>query len=513
MKLSELLHGIKVEQMIPELDITGISTDSDKVKNGHLFICIKGNRYDGHSFAETALENGAELVLCERMPDVHDSSRVMLTESTRKAASIAWYNYYLRPADEMTKIAITGTSGKTSVAFLLKELLSADGRRVGAVTTIRTTSMDRVIELGYNGGSSVTEVSGAMTTPDPEYLWYAVSEMKKDGCDTVIYEASSQAIVRETLSAVTPELCVFTNLSEEHMDAHGSMENYFAAKSRLLDGVKNAVVNIDDEYFSRLPDIFNDCRFVKVSTRREKIGKCDVCAIRYRSHGVNGTEYVYFSNNAVFNVKSSQIGSYSVYNTMESAAAAMFLGVSPDVVQNVIHNFNGADGRMHRVEIQNDNAPCVFIDYAHTPLALEAACNALCDIINTEKSDRKRRLITVFGCGGNRDRTKRPHMAQAVQKYSDMTVITNDNPRNESPEGIINDILCGIDKTKPYKVIRDRKAAIRFALEYASVDDIVLLAGKGHEKYEITSRGKIPFDEELAVREILDGSNGNYKRE
>ena len=222
------------------------------------------------------------------------------------AASVAWYNFYGRPADGMTKIAVTGTAGKTSVAFILRELLLSSGRRVGVVTTIRAMSGTRTLELGENGGSSVNGVSGAMTTPDPEYFWYAAAEMKKDGCDTVIYEASSQSLLRKAVSVVTPDLCIFTNLSEEHMDAHGTMENYFSTKAGLLEGVKNAVVNVDDEYFSRLPDMFRSCNFIRVSARRENAGKTEVCALRYHSMGENGTEYVYFSEKAVFRTYSRQ---------------------------------------------------------------------------------------------------------------------------------------------------------------------------------------------------------------
>ena len=417
----------------------------------------------------------------------------------------------------MTKIAVTGTAGKTSVAFILRELLLSSGRRVGVVTTIRAMSGTRTLELGENGGSSVNGVSGAMTTPDPEYFWYAAAEMKKDGCDTVIYEASSQSLLRKAVSAVTPDLCIFTNLSEEHMDAHGTMENYFSTKAGLLEGVKNAVVNVDDEYFSRLPDMFRSCSFIRVSARRENAGKTEVCALRYHSMGENGTEYVYFSEKAVFRVLSRQIGFYSVYNTMEAAAAAIFLGADPMTVQEVLASFDGVDGRMYRVRYRGNEdkqaelLPSVFIDYAHTPKALEYACRALWEIKNS-KSDGEHKFIVMFGCGGDRDKTKRPLMAMAAQKYADMTVITNDNPRSKEPEKIISDILTGVDKEKPYTVIPDRRAAIKYAIEYAGAGDIVLLAGKGHEKYEITSRGMEPFDEEMTVNEVFYGLCGNNKK-
>lgn len=511
MKLSELLRDVSIKGDFPDHDVSGVSCDSKRVKKGDVFVCLSGNRHDGHDYASEALRQGAKLIVAERYPTDCDKSRVILTESTAKAASRMWYNYFGRPAQGMTKIAVTGTAGKTSVVFLLRELLRADGHKVGIISTICAMSEERKISLGDNGGSSVGGVYGAMTTPDPEYFWYAVSEMKNDGCDVLIYEASSQAIVRETTSAVIPDLCVFTNLSEEHLDAHGSMENYFRAKSRLLCGVKKAVINIDDDYFSTLPEKFRDCNFITVSACRENAGKSDVCALRYRSHGEDGIEYVYFSENAVFRVKSRQIGFYSVYNTMEAAACAVYLGVDPVTVQEVLARFSGADGRMQRVVYKASNGqklPRVYIDYAHTPRSLEAACRSLWEIRNAI-SDGEHKLIAVFGCGGDRDKSKRPLMAAAAQKYADLVVITSDNPRSENPTEIINDILCGTDKEKPYVTIPDRRTAIKYAIEHAGEGDLILLAGKGHEKYEITSRSVKPFDEEKAVCEIFDTLCGN----
>lgn len=519
LRLKELLDGVEITGRlpgeIPDGEITGISTDSRAVKEGDLFICIRGGREDGHLFAGEAEKRGAAYILAEKTPDISDKSKLILTGDTHRASSEVWYSFYGRPAESMTKVAVTGTAGKTSTVFILRELLAAAGHRVGVITTIKSMSVGRELELGENGGSSVSGVCGAMTTPDPEFFWQAAAEMKKDGCDTLIYEASSQSILRKSVSAVTPDLCVYTNLSEEHMDAHGTMENYFAAKASLLCGVKKAVVNIDDGWFCNLPRLFSDCDFIKVSAHPERVGDCDVCALRYRGLGEDGIEYVYFSDKAVFRVVSPHIGFHSVYNTMEAAAAAISLGADPMSVQETLAGMDGIDGRMYRVRYRanpnrgnsklsaDDVLPSVFIDYAHTPKALESACRALYEIKKSKKS-ADIRLRVLFGCGGDRDKTKRPLMAQAAQKYADSVIITSDNPRSENPDEIIDDILSGIDRTKPYTVIPDRRAAIKYALNTSGAGDIVLLAGKGHEKYEITRDGMRPFDEEKITTEAFD---------
>ena len=512
MRLSQILEGCEINTSYEDTEITGIASDSRAVKEGNLFICVKGGRFDGHDFAAEAIQKGASVILAEKIPEGTDAEKVILAGDTRLAESLAWYNFYGKPAERMTKIAVTGTAGKTSTVFIMRHILSAVGRRVGIITTIRAMSGERILPLGEHGGSSVVDLYGAMTTPDPEFFWYAVSEMQKDGCDTLIYEASSQSILRKNTAAIVPDIAVYTNLSEEHLDAHGTMENYFAAKAELLRGVKKAVINIDDEWFKALPQMYPDCDFVKISAHPGKVGECDVCALRYRSHGEDGIEYVYFSDKAVFRVMSPQIGFYSVYNTIEAAACALSLGADPMTVQEALADMDGIDGRMYRIQCRYTmdvsknkkirELPGVFIDYAHTPRALSSACKALYSI-KKEKSKAGSRLIVLFGCGGDRDKNKRPMMAKAAQEYADFTIITGDNPRSEDPADIIDDILSGIDKTKPYIVIPDRRAAIKYAVTASGGGDIILLAGKGHEKYEITRDGMKPFDEEQIVRDAF----------
>lgn len=493
MKLSKILEGCKIIGSFNECGIGGISSDSRKTRQGDLFICQSGHRYDGHEFAADAVSNGAAAVLTDRFLDGIERELQIVTPDTRLAESLAWNNFLSHPADGMLKIAVTGTAGKTTTAYAIRHIFQCAGRRVGMISTVKTLANDTEIPMGENGGSSVSDLAGAMTTPDPEYFFGAVSEMKRLGCDTLIYEASSQSLELKKTSAIVPDIAIFTNISPEHLDCHGNMENYFAAKCILFEGVKKAVINSDDAMASRLPGIFPDCHFIRCSADPSRVADSDVCALRYQSHGIDGIEYVYFSENAVFRMKSPMIGKFNAYNTLLSSAAAISAGIDPTVVKDAVDSFHGVDGRMMRVRFPNDDAcPAVYIDYAHTAKSLENALSALREIT-------KGQLRVLFGCGGDRDREKRAEMAKAAQKIADYTIITSDNPRGENPDDIINDIMSGVDQTKPYVVIPNRRAAIRYAVNTSAENDVLLLAGKGHEKYEITSDGKHPFDEEEIV--------------
>lgn len=499
MKLSKILEGCKNIGGFNDCDIRGISSDSRKTRQGDLFICQSGYRYDGHEFAADAVQNGAAYVLTDRFLEEIPSEKQIVTPDTRLAESLAWNNFLSRPADGMLKIAVTGTAGKTTTAYALRHIFRCAGRRVGIISTVKTLAEDNEIPMGENGGSSVSDLSGAMTTPDPEYFFGAVSEMKKIGCDTLIYEASSQSLELKKTSAIVPDIALFTNISPEHLDCHGNMENYFAAKCMLFENVKKAVINLDDTMISRLPMLFPNCDFIRCSADPSMVADSDVCALRYQSHGADGIEYVFFSENAVFRMKSPMIGKFNVYNTLLASVAAISAGVDPTVVKDAVESFRGVDGRMMRLRFPNDDyRPAVYIDYAHTAKSLENALSALREIT-------KGRLRVLFGCGGDRDREKRAEMAKAAQRTADYVIITSDNPRGENPDDIINDILSGVDKTKPYIVIADRRAAIRYALNTSAENDVLLLAGKGHEKYEITSDGKHPFDEtEIVMAAVRD---------
>lgn len=496
MNLGELLRGTDVRTDTPELEISGIVSDSRRVRPGDLFLCLRGNRHDGHYHAAEAVRRGAVCVIGEE--PLEGIPNLLLTASARTAESHLWNNFTGHPTDGMKTVAVTGTAGKTSVVFLLRHILRSAGQKVGVITTISAMAGNDRLSLGEQGGSSVSDLAGAMTTPDPEYFFGAAAEMKRRGCEVLLYEASSQSLLLHKTDAVTPDIAVFTNLSPEHLDCHGTMENYFAAKARLMESAKLGITNADDPYMGRLPEMFPEKTVLTCSMQPAQLAGTDVCAIRCTSLGADGMEYVYFSDEAVFRIRTPLIGRHSVFNTMQAALCAIRLGVDPMTVKEAIAAMNGIDGRMYRVPIPKESGyPAdVFIDYAHTPDALTAVLSSFAEI-------KRGRLIVLFGCGGDRDRTKRPKMAEAVQRYADLTVVTGDNPRTEEPMRIIGDILTGIDPSKPYTVIPDRREAIRYAVNEAEEGDLILLAGKGHETYEITADGRHPFDEEQIVLDTI----------
>ena len=490
MQKDRLFDGIPVRRQTPAVEIREIFSDSRRVTPGSLFVCLTGRRFDGHDFAADALRRGAALVLAERMPEGVDPGRVLLTEDTRRAESQLWHNLTERAADAMRKIAVTGTAGKTSVAFLTAAILRACGRRVGLITTVRAEADGCEIGLGDNGGSSVCDIPGAMTTPDPEYFFGAVRRMKDAGCDTLVYEASSQSLALEKTSAIVPDAAVFTNLTPEHLDSHGTMEEYFRAKASLLRGVRHAVVNLDDPWMARLPDLFPDAEILGCTAKGNP--RAVIAATEIEERGADGIAYRWQSPRAAFRVRCPLPGRYSVMNTMEAAAVSTLFGADPDEIRGALAGFRGVPGRLERVAIPDPDAPRVFIDYAHTPDALAQV---------TEILARSGPLTVVFGCGGERDPAKRPGMAKAAQRYASYVVVTEDNPRAEDPDAIFRDILAGMDPDKPYALIPDRRSAIRHALAVTGQGGIVLLAGKGHEKYEIRADGRHPFDEAAVVRE------------
>lgn len=506
MKLGEILRGTDVRTDTPELEISGITSDSRRVRPGFLFLCLRGGRHDGHFHAGQAKENGAVCVIGETpaLARAVGAENMLLTASARVTESVVWYNFTGRPTDGMTKIAVTGTAGKTSVVFTLRHIFRSAGHHVGVITTISALAGNDLVPLGECGGSSVSDLAGAMTTPDPEYFFGAAAEMKARGCDTLIYEASSQSLLLHKTDAVRPDAAIFTNLSPEHLDCHGTMEEYFAAKARLMKSAKLGITNADDPYMSRLPEMFPGKNVLTCSCDPARIADTDVCAIRIASRGADGMEYVYFSDEAVFRIRTPLIGRHSVVNTMQAALCAIRLGTDPMTVKEALADMSGVDGRLCRIRFPKDcgSSADVFIDYAHTPDSLAAALAALTEI-------KRERLIVLFGCGGDRDRTKRPKMAETAQKYADFVIVTGDNPRTEDPMRILDEIMQGLDRTKPHAVIPDRRDAIRFAVNEAREGDLILLAGKGHEKYEINADGKHPFDEERIVLEAVREKNNS----
>lgn len=508
MKISKLIESIQItETNIDDFneEVTSITSDSRQIKDGGMFICIRGLHRDGHDYIEAAIENKASVIVVDskyiesNVNIIKNKIQYIAVEDTRLASSLFWNNWYEDPTKDMKIVAVTGTNGKTSTTYIIREILRSAGYKTGLIGTVRCLLDDEEIYTG--GGSELADFPSAMTTPDPQILLGILRKMKDMGAEAVVMEASSHALALYKIDALKIDVGLFTNLSPEHLDFHGTMDEYFAAKARLFNLTKTGIINGDDEYAQKLLSLCPDCNFTVCSAPGIADGfvaeNADVKAEEYRSLGVDGTEYMYKSLEATFRIRCRIPGSFTVYNTMLAACCALKLGVDLVSVQDAIRDMNGIEGRIERIKLDSTVADfSVFIDYAHTPAALET-------LLKTARAFRKpgQKITLLFGCGGDRDTTKRSPMGAIASKYADFVIITSDNCRTENPDKIIEQIMEGVDRTKPHIVIQSRRDAIRYAVKNAEPDEIILLAGKGHEKYEIDIYGKHPFDEAEIARE------------
>ena len=475
--------GCQMDAQLSALDVTGIAYDSRAVAPGALFIAIQGEHTDGHDYVMQAQECGAVACVCEHRIDGIGIPQI-LSENTRRTLSLAYANFYGNPQNRLRMIGVTGTNGKSSTAYMLKTILSHSGYRTALIGTIK--SMIGESDYAPELDGTAKEHFETMTTPDPDILYRALAEMADAGVEVVVMEASSHALALEKLAPIRVEVGIFTNLSSEHLDFHKTMENYLKAKAKLFLQCKTGIVNIDDSAAETLRNMAA-CRIVSFGIDNPG----DYTAVDIKINGVFGSEYVLRSPNARFKVKTVIPGYFTLYNTLAAAAAARELGIDLLNIQNAIFSLNGICGRLERVNLGFTNTSfSVFIDYAHTPFAMENLLNC----VNGFRSPGQR-IVTLFGCGGDRDREKRPHMGRIAAQKSDFVIITSDNARTEDPAAIIQDILSGIPDAANCMVIENRQKAIEYAIENALEGDIILLVGKGHERYEIDAAGIHAFSE------------------
>ncbi len=494
MQLSALLFGVETVSVCADTarEIPDIVSDSRLAGKDSLFICLSGTRRDGHRYIADAMARGAYAAVIRAGEKMPDGVPYIAVTDTRLAAAQIWNNRFGDPTRGMRVIAVTGTNGKTSVAYMLRAILKEAGYKTGMIGTVSCESIDRVIDLG--GGGELSDTPAAMTTPDPQYLYGAAAQMQKDGVEVLILEATSHALDQRKLDAMHIDLALFTNLSEEHLDYHGTMEQYLAAKARLFTLAPVGIINAGDPYAGRLAKLAPACRFIRCGTEAENAPDMDAAAMRIRMHGAEGVSYIYYAKTVVFRVRVPVPGHFTVENTLLAATAARKLGVDPVTVQDALASFGGVAGRMQRVALPD--APfTLFIDYAHTPAALET-------LLRTVRTVRGRgqKITLLFGCGGDRDPGKRPVMGKIASSLADFVILTADNSRTESTAKILKEILRGINRERPHTVIPDRREAIGYAISQARAGEILLFAGKGHETYEITAEGKFPFDEAEIAR-------------
>jgi len=460
-----------------DTQIKGLTCDSREVKDGYVFVCINGALSDGHKFAQSAVDNGAAIIVAER--DLGYENQIIVENSRLEFSrmSALWFG---NPADKLKLIGVTGTNGKTSVTYMIKKILESNGEKVGLIGTIQNMIGDKVIEAKN-------------TTPGAFELNSLFADMVKEGCTYAVMEISSHALDQNRVCNLSFEVAVFTNLTQDHLDYHKTMENYLAAKKKLFTMCKTAVINIDDSYAQELIAGI-DCKIVTYSTGNDSTYSAK--GINYRPASV---EYELVSNTSINHIKVNTGGKFSVYNSMCAIVTSMELGIAVSSAATAIAALEGIKGRAEVVPNERDFT--VIIDYAHTPDGLK-------NILSTFRECQRNRLIVLFGCGGDRDRTKRAIMGKVAVYNADYIIITSDNPRSEEPSKIIEDILEGTQGTnKPIKVIENRIEAINYAISIAQKDDIIVLAGKGHETYQILKEGTIHLDEREVVREALNKLN------
>ena len=481
MKLQELLKNIKpsVIEGNTDIEISGVNIDSRKIREGHLFVAMRGTQVDGHKFIDKALESGAKAVLCEEFPqDKKDGICYILVDSTEDAVGKVATLFYGDPSKHLKLVGVTGTNGKTTIATLLYNMFRKFGYKVGLLSTVCNYIDDRAVPADH-------------TTPDPIELNELLSEMVKAGCEYAFMECSSHAIHQKRIGGLRFTGGIFTNLTRDHLDYHKTFENYRNAKKAFFDGLPKtafAITNVDDRN-----------GMVMVQNTKATIKTYSTCQMAdFRARIIEMHFAGMYLDIDGHEVGVQFIGKFNVSNLLAVYAAARMLGKQPEEILVAMSTLHSVSGRLE--PIQSPDGYTAIVDYAHTPDALENVLNAIHEVLNG-----KGKVITVCGAGGNRDKGKRPLMAQEAVRQSDRVIITSDNPRFEEPQDIINDMVAGLNKDEMKKVITitDRKEAIKTACMMAQKGDVILVAGKGHENYQEIKGVKHHFDDKEVLHEIF----------
>lgn len=483
MKLSELLKSVNVLQVAgsTEAEVTGVNIDSRKIGKGHLFVAIKGTQTDGHQFITKAVAQGAAAILCEEMPEERNNGVCYIqVASTEDIVGQVATSFYGNPSQKLKLVGVTGTNGKTTIATLLYNMFRKFGHRCGLLSTVCNYIEDEAIAADH-------------TTPDPIELNRLLSRMVEAGCEYAFMECSSHAIAQKRIGGLTFAGGIFTNLTRDHLDYHKTFENYRNAKKAFFDGLPKdafAITNADDKNGNVM---VQNCKATVKTYSVRQLADFRAHIIECHFEGmyleINGRE-----------VGVQFIGKFNVSNLLAVYGAAVMLGKSPEDVLVVLSTLKSVAGRLE--PIRSKDGITAVVDYAHTPDALENVLNAIREVLDGKDG----RILTVCGAGGNRDKGKRPLMAQEAVKQSDSVIITSDNPRFEEPQDIINDMLAGLTPQQMKKVVSivDRKEAIRTACMMAQKGDVILIAGKGHEDYQEVKGVKHHFDDREVVRDIFN---------
>lgn len=480
MELKKLLEGLHYEIIKGKNDgeVKNVNYDSRKVLQGDLFVCIKGFTSDGHKFASKAIENGAKYIVCEEIVECNDDITLIKVEDSRKALAVIGSNFYENPKDKLKIIGVTGTNGKTTTAFMIKSILENAGKKVGLIGTIANYIGDKKLD---------TE----RTTPESLELHELFSKMVKENVEFCVMEISSHSLELDRVYGIRFQSGLFTNLTRDHLDFHKTFENYYKAKFNLFPRSEQSIINIDTDWGKRVVEDLKALDIENYKTYSLKEG--NIIAKDIVEHGMD-TKFTVDLDGEKEEMLLPIPGNYNIYNALGAILACKNAGLKLREIKEGLKDVS-VPGRCERV-MKNMNLPYeILIDYAHTP-------DGLLNILETCREFTKGRLISVFGCGGDRDKLKRPEMGDIGTRLSDIAIITSDNPRTEDEESIIEDIIKGV-KEGEYIKITNRREAIKKALEIAKKDDVILIAGKGHETYQILKTGKIHFDEREVIEEIL----------
>ena len=503
MKLNSLIEGLDVINISGDSrqEVSSVCYSADKCEAGSLFVAVAGLKYDGHDFITEAINRGARSIVHEKDFNVpSDVTAVKVTDS-RRSLSLLAKNYFANPSADLVLTAIIGTNGKTTISYLLESVFKAAGFKCGVLGTVNYRYNDKIYPAPN-------------TTPESYDLQKILRAMADGHVTHAVAEVSSHAVDLKRVDDCDFDLGVFTNLTRDHLDYHGTMENYFQAKKRFFAEVlpqskkvhpQKMIINADDPWGQR---ILKEVKLPAVTYGMER--ESFIRATDYEL-ALSGIKARVSLGEETFSIESSLIGKFNLYNILAAAGAASVLKISPSIIKKGIENLFCVPGRLEKVD--SSSGLNIFVDYAHTDDALRRVLQNLTEL-------KKKRIITVFGCGGNRDHGKRPLMGEAATTYSDLTIVTSDNPRLEDPLSIITEIETGIDqsriqKTLPdnlhlkngaqrYTVIPDRRKAIETAISAAQKEDIILIAGKGHEDYQILGTDKVPFDDCIVVKQILE---------
>ncbi len=489
MKLDELIEYLKYDDLInfKDVEISGISYNSKTTKKGDIFICLVGEHTDGHEYAQMAIENGASALLAQRKVEGVKVPQIIVDSTRHKIADIA-DRFYSRPSLGINLIGITGTNGKTTVTHLIQKIFEENNEKCALIGT-----------LGYKLSSNGEYRDAKHTTPQAPEL-QATLRMIKDveKIDNVVMEVSSHALEQNRVGGCRFNGAILTNLTQDHLDYHITMENYFKAKALLFEGLTEgdfAVINMDDEYGE------NFLAVIPEGVRKFTYGVKNSADIMAKDieFSLNGAEFKLVIKGEEYSVNLHMNGMFSVYNVLAAVSSAVAMGIDIKIALKALQNVHGVAGRF---EIVNKK-PLVIVDYAHTPDGLENVLKSAREI--TPKDGK---LICLFGCGGDRDATKRPKMGAIAQKLADKIIITSDNPRSEDPQQIITDIIAGLQSVSPDRVTvePDRGEAIALLKTIADNNDVVIIAGKGHEDYQILKDKTIHFDDREQARKVFAGS-------